>query len=182
MQSLALNDLCEPTERRPRWSTVFGKFFALNASMCMENRGHPLQHELEVDGDKDYTFVIERQEVSDEDKSFCADMQRTLEFGAYGMSALVIPEITKFTVIEVSKKGTGFDFWLGYIDDPLFQKKARLEVSGILTGGESSISRRASIKLKQISPTDASLLPGYVSIVEFGSFRMRIVRKILKKQ
>jgi hypothetical protein len=95
-------------------------------------------------------------------------------------AALVMPHLTGLTVIErsVKGKGFGFDFWLGSISEsePLFQRKARLEVSGIRQGSESTLQSRVNIKLKQITPSD-SVAPGYVSVVEFGTPRSRIVEK-----
>ena len=68
-----------------------------------------------------------------------------------------MPRLTKLTIIErsVKRKGFGFDFWLNSIDekDILFQRKARLEVSGIRQGSESIIQSRVNMKLKQISQT-----------------------------
>jgi len=82
--------------------------------------------------------------------------------------------------IERSIKGRGFDFdfWLGSISNPhqLFQRKARLEVSGIRNGSETALQSRVNIKLKQITPLDP-VVPGYVSVVEFGTPRSRIVEK-----
>jgi hypothetical protein len=46
---------------------------------------------------------------------------------------LLMRALTGYTVIERSRKGTGFDWWLG-TEDNLFQGKVRLEVSGILRG------------------------------------------------
>jgi hypothetical protein len=47
---------------------------------------------------------------------------------------MLIRQLTQFTVIERSRKGTGFDYWLGSEDEAgelPFQNKVRLEVSGI---------------------------------------------------
>ena len=86
---------------------------------------------------------------------------------------------TGLTVIEVSVKGTGFDFWLGTKGETgnLFQRKARLEVSGILNGNPSQVKARVKTKLKQISPTDKLSYPGFVSVVEFSSFKMVLLQK-----
>jgi hypothetical protein len=178
VQKLELTNLARERPERPEWCTRFGGLCASAASVCIEKHGYPIEVELRVDGDYDYEFIIEREEVNDATRRFNADMERSSEFGAYGISALVVPEITDLKVIEVSRKGTGFDFWLGSIEDtgPLFQRKARLEVSGILNGNESTIKRRTTIKLQQITPTD-NLMPGYVSIVEFSDLRVRVVQK-----
>lgn len=60
--------------------------------------------------------------------------------------------------------------------DTLFQRKARLEVSGIRKGSEAIIQSRVNMKLKQIAPSD-SVAPGYVAVVEFGTPKTRIVEK-----
>ncbi len=91
-----------------------------------------------------------------------------------------MPYLTLLTIIERSIKGKdfGFDFWLGSIDEPdiLFQRKARLEVSGIRKSSERIVQSRVKMKLEQISPSD-TLSPGYVCVVEFGTPRTRIVEK-----
>jgi len=72
-------------------------------------------------------------------------------------------------VVERSKKGPGFDYWLGDGDDDLlFSGKARLEVSGILSGSANKISARFRQKKQQIKPSD-HLAPAYVAVVEFGN-------------
>ncbi len=57
-----------------------------------------------------------------------------------------------------------------------FQRKARLEVSGIRKGSQSIIQSRVKMKLEQISPSD-TLSPGYVCVVEFGTPCTRVVEK-----
>ncbi len=78
---------------------------------------------------------------------------------------------------SVRGKGFGFDFWIGSANDAstLFQRKARLEVSGIRKGTKSTIQSRVNMKLKQIAPSDA-VAPGYVAVVEFGTPRSRVVQ------
>ena len=70
---------------------------------------------------------------------------------------------------------TGFDYWLGRQDDPgpLFQNRARLEVSGIRSGTNSAMSTRTRRKLVQVDQS-APILPAVVIVVEFGEPRSRI--------
>jgi hypothetical protein len=80
---------------------------------------------------------------------------------------------------DSTKEGSQSNY--GYIEridnlDTLFQRKARLEVSGIRKGSESIIQSRVKMKLEQISPSD-TLSPGYVCVVEFGTPRTRIIEK-----
>ena len=49
-----------------------------------------------------------------------------------------------------------------------FTEKARLEVSGIRTGSNSTVSARVEQKLRQISVSSGNL-PGIVVVVEFGT-------------
>ena len=104
-----------------------------------------------------------------------------IEFGAEGLSILLVKEQTAFTAIERAAKKTGIDYWLGYQnDDPLFlftEKSARLEISGILRESDSNtVKRRIKLKSKQTEPTDHTF-PVYISIVEFFEPKAEIVRK-----
>ena len=78
--------------------------------------------------------------------------------------------VTNKVVVERSKKGTGFDYWLGDkdYDGPPFVGVSRLEVSGILSGTKNQIKSRIKEKKGQMIPTD-HLAPGFVAVVEFGT-------------
>ena len=95
-----------------------------------------------------------------------SDHPVAVEFGAYGVAFLLIRELTEFTVIERARKGHGFDYWLGH-DDELFQRKARLEVSGMSSGSDQDIHARTKEKLNQTKPSDESGLAAYIVVVEF---------------
>ena len=77
--------------------------------------------------------------------------------------------LTQYTIIERSRKGTGVDYWLGASDDVLFQRKARLEVSGIFKGNEKDVARRFAEKVMQTASSDSTELPVFISVVEFGT-------------
>jgi hypothetical protein len=175
-----LHDLCRNKPERPGWSTVFGSTCAEAASVCLEEQFHPLEVTFQIDGIQSLNIELHGIEVDDTVRRFNADAEVATEYGAYGIAALLMPYLTKLTVIErsVKGKGFGFDFWLGSIDDPqtVFQRKARLEVSGIRLGSESTLQSRVNMKLAQISPSDA-LSPGYVCVLEFGTPRARVVQK-----
>jgi hypothetical protein len=54
-------------------------------------------------------------------------------------------------VVERSRRGTGFDYWLGKKGDNNqlpFQNAVRLEVSGIRKGDDGKIKARAKQKLE----------------------------------
>ena len=73
-----------------------------------------------------------------------------------------------YAVIECSRRGTGFDYWLGAASAGTFQRKARLEVSGIRQGNDRVVRTRVWQKLQQTDRSDAVQLPAYVIVVEFG--------------
>ena len=95
-------------------------------------------------------------------------MQYTIEHGAVCLGIMLTTLLTPYTVIERSRKGTGFDYWLGDKDSRLFQKKARLEVSGILQGDDVTMVNRYNMKTVQTEQSDNTGLPAYISIIEFS--------------
>jgi hypothetical protein len=96
------------------------------------------------------------------------DLQEATENGAYGIALLLVCSRLGFTVIERSRKGTGFDYWLGDEETLPFQNKARLEVPGILCGSQSQIAARIREKRQQLRRSDQGRLPGYIVVVEFS--------------
>ena len=95
------------------------------------------------------------------------DLQESTEHGAEWISILFAIEHTRFTVLERSWKGTGFDYWLTEKESTLFQNAARFEISGILDGKEK-VKQRIVDKLAQVSRSDWMNCPAYVSVVEFS--------------
>ena len=104
----------------------------------------------------------------------------TTEHAAYGVAFLLIRDLTDHTIIRISRKGTGFDYWIGReeSEDGLpFQDKARLEVSGIRRGNSADVNARLRQKLSQVKPSDHLGIPAYIVIVEFGIPSSKVVRK-----
>ena len=106
------------------------------------------------------------------------DDEVATEYGAYGIATLLVPRITNLQVVERSKKGTGFDYWLGSSmeTETLFQNKARLEVSGIRAGSEATIVGRVRKKLGQTVKSDAALSV-MVIVVEFSGPQSRVAKR-----
>ena len=124
-----------------------------------------LSHSLEV------TWLPTDQQT----RNCYADLPFATEFGAYGVAVLLVELLTDLTVVERSRKGTGFDYWLGPKGSsaPLFQEKGRLEASGILNGGDSQVRGRLREKLAQLVGGGVPL-PGYAVVVEFGTPESRV--------
>jgi len=156
-------------EGMPGLTAASGQTLAEAAAVCLEDRNHQTGVCLQRAGLMTEDLHVEWLPVDDQNRRCYADMQEATERGACGVAILVVKEVTGMVVVERSKKGTGFDYWLGSEDyDGLpFQGTSRLEVSGILTGTNTQIDARLKQKKDQIAPTD-HIAPGYVAVVEFG--------------
>ena len=161
----------------PALTSAFGNSLAEACAVCLDKHGHQNGVEMKVDGDFDEFFKLQLPAVTSQMLRCWNDTEVTTEHGAYGIACLLIRRLTPFTVIERSRKGTGFDYWLGHENDLPFQNKARLEVSGIGKGSKRDISKRVRIKLKQTTPSDGAL-PAYVVVVEFSSPTSQMVKKV----
>lgn len=163
-----------------RLSSAWGTVLAEAARVCLGDQQHPSPVELEVDGSFDEPFALRWEPATDELRRTHGDAEVATEHGAYGVALLVLPALTGLTVVERSRKGTGFDFWLGDSDgdDMLpFQHKARLEVSGLRRGDHAMVVERTRRKLLQVQRSDSMAVPAYVAVVEFGAPRARVVKR-----
>ncbi len=154
-----------------------GTALAQAAVLCLEGQGHGAGVALEVTG----TFVAAFQlhwsmDVTEAMRRYWNDPDETAEQGAYAVSLLLMRALLGYTAVERAWKGTGFDWWLGP-DDNRLVSKARLEVSGIMSGGLKHVNSRVKAKLAQTRRSDASGLPAYVAVVEFGTPRAKVVRR-----
>ncbi len=136
--------------------------------VCMNHHLHPQEVSLSVDGQKENVVVKWENACDDTILRTYADIQYTTEHGAVCLALMLTSAFTPYTIIERSRKGTGFDYWLGEKDSVLFQKKARLEVSGILQGDDTAMMNRFNAKVIQTEQSDDTALPAYISIIEFS--------------
>jgi hypothetical protein len=156
-----------------------GGALAEAAVECLDRQKHAVGVTMLVDGAFVHSLQIVWKMQGDEDqrRRTWRDPNPSVEHGAYGLAALMIEELTDYTVVERAWKGDGFDFWLGPKGSTgfLFQDdRARLEVSGIRQDDAGAVKRRVSDKEKQILPSKGSGLPGVVIVVEFGAPRTRV--------
>jgi hypothetical protein len=190
-KSLNLLDLAESAVLRGI-TPSYGGSLAEAASVCLEDQGHGPVVLLEVVGAFDAEFELVRQGVTDEIRMSHNDLVRAAEDGACAVAVLLVRELSGWSAFcQAARSGrrstrglergtnnkTGFDYWVGSVDDGLFQDKARLEVSGILRGTGSRIRWRAKGKMVQPSVSDATGLPAYAVVVEFGRPIAEIARR-----
>jgi hypothetical protein len=163
-------------------TTEFGATLAQAGAICFESANHQNGVELDVSiSSEDSNFKLKYKvywpDVTDQMRRCYGDLEVTTEHGAYGVAILLILNLTDYTIVERSRKGTGFDYWLGRKDDVLFQKSARLEVSGIRKGDISTIKARVNTKLNQVKRSDNLRLPVYIVVVEFSNPLSQVVQK-----
>lgn len=163
-------DVSDLQQGLPAITPSFGAALAEASAICLSDQEHKQRVVLEVKGDFEDRYLLLWPEVTEQMRRCWNDKEYTTEQGAYGIALLLIQRLTDFTVIERSRRGTGFDYWLGTTsksEDLPFQKSARLEVSGIRRGGASQIRTRATLKMAQVKSTDSPVL-AYVAIIEFS--------------
>ncbi len=162
---LNLNDLGDGL---PAITPAFGMVLAEAGGICLESQGHSQGDLLQVNGDCHNRYALAWPPVTEQAKRCWNDHQVATEHGAVGLAVLLVKKEIGYEVIERSRKGTGFDYWMGDDSEVPFQNKARLEISGIRCGEKRDVRARVNQKLKQTNPSDG-LLPAYVVIIEFGS-------------
>lgn len=137
--------------------------------LCKRKHHSPVMLHLEGIRQEDCPLSWEG-ELNEQLERTYNDTESLTERSAVCVSLLLALELTDYTVIERSRKGTGFDYMLGEKSDLFYMPKARLEISGIEQESESNnIERRYRLKLQQTDKSDDMRMPAYVSIVEFST-------------
>jgi hypothetical protein len=146
--------------------------FSNAARVCFSQFSHQQIITLTLSGDLSEQFTL-RWEVPTE-KMIAAhdDLEDAAENAAHALAFLIIEKTTDYTAIHQSRKGTGVDWFLGHRSKQLFQKSARLEVSGLLKGDNSRFSSRIKQKLEQTKKSDSTQMVAYVSVSEFQTPRI----------
>jgi len=152
-------------------------FLVEAASICLHHNGHVLSADLTNEGYYNKLYRIHCAEVNSGTINSYKDLQEATEYGACAI-ALAIMLTEEDWIIQRAVKGDGFDYWLGQTEETLpFQNKARLEVSGILTGTDTQMNSRLEMKLAQTKVSDRLGIPAFAVIVEFGSPKTLIGRR-----
>jgi hypothetical protein len=150
------------------------------ADVCLERHQHGCGRPMAVSGTYESIVRLQwTQLMTEKMRRGWNDLDVAVENDAYGIAILLVRQLAGFTTIERSCKGTGFDWWLGKDDDAeeLFQKRARLEVSGLFQGSLGQINQRVQEKIEQTKQSDMARLPAFIIIIEFGSPTARMVQR-----
>lgn len=168
MDTLKLSKILEGM---PGISLVEGANLYENCIVMLHKINHCSPVILGIDGIVKEDVPLEWEgEVSEQLERTYADAESLTERSAVCISVLLALELTDYTVVERSRKGTGFDYMLGDKNDTFYMPKARLEISGIERETKSNnIERRFNQKTRQTDKTDYTKMPAYVSVVEFST-------------
>ncbi len=135
-------DLTKISQGLPGLSKVSGQHLYESCVVCLTRQNHlSTETAFSVYGDKEIDCTLIWENIFDDqlDRTW-ADQFYATEHGAVCLAILLALKLTDYTIIEKSARKNGFDYWLGEKDDILFQRKARLEISGIFKGKEKDIN------------------------------------------
>jgi len=155
----------------PGLSEVLSNMCYEACMVCLRRNGHSDGVSMQLKGLMEKRIPLRLFDYFDDrvERSW-QDTGDAAEYGAICISSLLLIECIDYTIIERSRKGTGFDYWLGYDNDLLFQNAARLEVSGIFKETENNTAeKRFQMKMKQTDKSDNYNIPAYISVVEFSN-------------
>jgi hypothetical protein len=158
-------------EGLPGISGGMGNHLIEGCVVCLHRSNHLSETIISIGGDIEISYSLEWNiQFTDQLDRSWKDQIYATEHGAVCIAILIALKLTDYTILERSIRTTGFDYWLGNKDDDgiLFQKKARLEISGIFKGDKKSIKKRVDLKLTQTNQSDSLNIPAYISIIEFS--------------
>jgi hypothetical protein len=172
--ALTLEDLSEDFPHVPR---ECGTVLVQSAVLCLEGQGHQSGALLTVQGSFNTVFrLLWSMDVTEAMRRYWNDPDEAAEQGAYALALLMLRDLASLTVLERSRKGTGFDWWLAS-EDNLFQAAARLEVSGIMRGSARRVNGRLKERIAQTERSDSSGLTAFIAVIEFGRLIAKVVRR-----
>ena len=151
----------------PAISPNRGLAMAEAGGVCLESQGHLVGVQLQIKGRVKEIYQLAWPPITEQIRKTWNDLEEATEHGAMGVAVLLAKKAMGYAALVRSRKGTGFDYWIGDESTIPFQYKARLEISGILNGNDNDVKRRIRQKLEQTTRSDGSL-PAYAIVVEFG--------------
>jgi hypothetical protein len=147
-------------------------FYKQNCMVCFYHNGHSSGVRLRVqyESSNETIPVFWSGDVTDQLLRAYADLIQATNFGACTIALLLIRELMEFTAIEQAIRGTTIDYYLAPQDQDevlIFNRAARLEVSGILKESENNtVDARVKKKLRRLKQKGD--LPTFIIIVEFS--------------
>lgn len=163
----------------PVISKAASGFYKENCMVSFHLAGHSSGVRLAVVyQETNHTFEVEWEgNITEQLINNYNDLEKVTEFAACTVALLLIRDITEYTTIRQSAKGTGIDYFLGTKNqsgDLIFNDTARLEVSGILKENEgNTVDQRIKSKINRLPDI---FLPTVIVIVEFSQPWSKMVK------
>ena len=156
-----------------------GAFLAEISIVCLENEEHTsgIKMAVNYDNEDQGCVLFWHDPESEFSRFFHKDLDEATQFGATGIAILLIKTLTPFKVVQRSYKTTGIDYWLVSKKSLIFQKAARLEISGNRREKRSSYQSRVTQKIEQTKQSDSTDLPAFIVVVEFSTPKARMVSR-----
>lgn len=166
------------TNGYPGLSEVSGSSLLESCIVTLHRSNHKSGVNMDVSGieEKKRLLIWSKSHTPQLDRTW-KDQKEATEKAAVCLSLLLALKYTSFTIIERAVIGTGFDYWLGNdTNDPdIFDKKARLEISGIFKGDNQTIEERVKLKVNQTKQSEKTLLPACISVIEFSTPKSKFI-------
>lgn len=146
-----------------------GSYMRQACIVCLDSQSHKSGAEFSVNDQK--TLIQWAQEVDDKIMRNWRDLQEATEYGASAISVLLAERETNYTCLERSSKGSGFDYYLGDEDDfGIFQHKAKLEISGILSETKTNtVKQRVKEKKDQVDKYAKENMQAHICVTAFSA-------------
>jgi hypothetical protein len=146
---------------------------------CMDEQKHANGKILEAkegDSNTSHPVIWDEASVSITNILDSIHEDEAAEYGAEAIALILSVLKSDYNSVKrASKKGGGYDYWLGHKDGFLFQERVRLEISGIRAETRSnSLQARVKDKMRQVAKSDGTY-PSCIIVVEFSKFVARIV-------
>jgi hypothetical protein len=168
-RSLPTIDVNQLSQGLPAITPALGSTLVEAIAICLSEQNHPTGSMFLIEGNFETAVELQYPAITAQMRRCWNDDEYATEQAAYGIAILLLQHLTGLTVIERSRRGTGFDYWLGTAQANLpFQRMMRLEVSGIRAGSRRLINARVKLKQAQVKRF-AHPLPATIVVVEFST-------------
>lgn len=149
--------------------------FEQAARVCLHKNAHdrPVSMTLQHEGVRPRCKAVRVQWKRPTAKQLRSFGDEATEFGAVAVALHLMREVHGYVNCTRSRRGTGFDYWIGKTPGPLMNGKVRLEISGILAGSDAEVAKRSREKVEQMKKGGVAGA-GFAAVVNFGPPASRI--------
>lgn len=155
-------------------------FYKENCMICLENQGHSTGVLIGIQyGNEIARFeIIWDGTVTQRMRNAYGDLRRATDNAACAFALMIVRELTDFTGVQQSAIGSTIDYYLvpnNREDTLIFNRAARLEVSGILCEtATNTVENRMREKQRRLQPEDG--FEDYIVVVAFSAPRAKMVK------